>query len=81
MFKRGLVWWISFVHDGRGYRQSTGTASKRLAQQIENKVKAEVVHGKWFERLPGGEETFEEMMQKYLVSRIVNSLKKVTLSF
>ncbi len=66
MFKRGPVWWMSFVYNGRRYRQSTGTANKKLAQQIEDKVRTEVVEGQWFEKLPGEEKTFGEMMQKYL---------------
>ena len=66
MFKRGPVWWMSFVYNGRRHRQSTGTANRKLAQQIEDKVKGELVEGKWLERLPGEEKTFEEMMEKYL---------------
>jgi site-specific recombinase XerD len=66
MFKRGPVWWISFVYDGKRYRQSTETGNKKLAGQIENKVKTEIVQGKWFERLPGADKTFKEMMEKYL---------------
>ncbi len=66
MFKRGPVWWISFVYKGKRYRQSTETGNKKLAQKIEDKVKTEVVEGKWFERLPCEEKTFREMMHKYL---------------
>ncbi len=66
MFKRGPVWWISFVYNGKRFRQSTETGNRKLAQQIEDKVRTEVVQGKWFERLPGEDKTFKEMMQKYL---------------
>ncbi len=66
MFKRGPVWWISFVYNGIRYRQSSGTGNKKLAQKIEDKVKGDIVQGKWFERLPGEEKTLREMMQKYL---------------
>lgn len=66
MFKRGPVWWISFVYDGKRYRQSSGTANRKLAKNIEDKIKGDIVQGKWFERLPGEEKLFEEMMQKYL---------------
>ena len=55
-----------FRLNGKRYRRSTETGKKKLAQQIENKVKAEVVQGKWFERLPGEEKKFDEMMKKYL---------------
>lgn len=66
MFKRGPVWWISFVCNGTRYRQSTGTADRKLAQRIQDNVKGEIAQGKWFERLPGEEKTFREMMEKYL---------------
>lgn len=66
MFKRGPVWWISFVYNGKRYRQSSGTASKKLAQKIEHKVRGEVVEGKWFEKLPGEDKSFREMMEKYM---------------
>lgn len=66
MFKRGPVWWISFVHNGKRYRRSTETADKKLAQRIQDKVKGEVAEEKWFETLPGEEKTFRELMGKYL---------------
>jgi hypothetical protein len=43
MFKRGPVWWISFVYNGIRYRQSSGTGNKKLAQKIEDKVKGDIV--------------------------------------
>lgn len=66
MFKRGPVWWMSFVCNGTRYRQSTGTADRKLAQRIQDKVRGEIAEGKWFEKLPGEEKTFREMMEKYL---------------
>ncbi len=66
MFKRGPVWWMSFVCNGTRYRQSTGTADRKLARRIQDKVRGEIAEGKWFERLPGEEKTFREMMEKYM---------------
>ena len=66
MFKRGQVWWMSFVCKGKRYRRSTETANRKLALKIQDKVKGEVAEGKWFEKLPGEEKTFREMMDKYL---------------
>jgi integrase len=66
LYKRGQVWWVSFVYRGRRYRNSTETADRKLAQRILDKVKGEIAEGRWFERLPGEEKTFKEMMEKYL---------------
>ena len=35
-------------------------------RRIYHKVMTEVIEGKYFERLPGAEKTFEDMMKKYL---------------
>jgi integrase len=43
LYKRGSTWWINIVvPDGERIRQSTGTASKTLAQEFHDKLKAEV---------------------------------------
>ncbi len=66
LYRRGKVWWMSFVYRGRRYRKSTETGDRKLAQRIYDKVKGEIAVGKWFERLPGEEKTFKEMAEKYL---------------
>jgi len=66
LFKRGKVWWMSFSCNGQHYRQSTETENDKLAKRIYDKVKGQVAEGKWFERLPGEDKTFREMMEKYL---------------
>jgi integrase len=66
LYKRGSVWWMSFVCKGKYYRKSTETEDRKLAQRILNKVKGEIAERKWFESLPGEEKTFKEMMEKYL---------------
>ena len=67
LFKRGSVWWMSFVYKGKYYRKSTETENRKLAQRILNKVKGEIAENRWFEKLPGEEKTFREMIDKYLV--------------
>jgi len=67
LYKRGQVWWMAFTYRGKQYRKSTQTESRKLAKEIYDKVKWEVVSGKWFERLPGEEKTLKEMIEKYLV--------------
>ncbi len=66
LYKRGKVWWMGFVCKGRHYRKSTETEDRKLAQRIHDKVRGEIAEGKWFEKLPGEEKTFREMMQRYL---------------
>lgn len=66
LYKRGMVWWMSFVCQGRHYRESTETRDRKLAKRIYDKVKGEIAEGKWFERLPGEEMTFRDLMGKYM---------------
>jgi hypothetical protein len=47
-------------------RKSTETPDKKLAQRIYDKVRGEIATGKWFERLPGEEKLFRELMERYL---------------
>ena len=67
LFKRGSVWWMSFIYQGKQHRKSTETEDPKLAKRIFDKVKGEIAEGKWFERLPGENNTFEELMEKYMV--------------
>jgi len=66
LFKRGQTWWMRFSYKGRQIKKSTKTEDKKLAQRIFDKVKGEIAEGKWFEKLPGDDKTFKEMMEKYL---------------
>jgi len=67
LFKRGSVWWMDFVYKGTRIRRSVETKNRKLAQRIYDKVKGEIAEGKWFERLPGQDKTFKELMEKYMV--------------
>ncbi len=67
IFRRGEIWWMRFTHNGRQIRRSTETADKKLAQRIFDKIKGEIAEGKWFERLPGEDYTFGDLIEKYLV--------------
>ena len=76
LYKRGQVWWMSFVYRGEQIRKSTETNEKKLAERIYHKVLGEVAEGKWFERLPGEEKTFREVMEKYLIEHSPKKSKK-----
>jgi integrase len=71
LYKRGSVWWMSFSYQGRQIRRSTETTDKKLAQRILDKVKGEIAEGKWFEKLPGEDRTFKEMMDKYMAEHSI----------
>jgi integrase len=66
LYKRDLVWWMSFSHNGKQLRRSTETEDKKLAIRIFDKLKGEIAEGKWFEKLPGEDYTFEDLMKKYM---------------
>ena len=66
LYKRGQVWWMAFVYKGKRYRESTNTVDRKQAQRIHDKVKGQIVEGKWFEKLPGEEMNFEQLMAKYM---------------
>jgi len=78
LFKRGQTWWIRFTYKGRQIRKSTETNDKKLAERIYHKLLGEVAEGKWFERLPGEEKTFREMMEKYLVEHSARNKAKTS---
>lgn len=66
LYKRGSVWWMSFTHHGEQLRRSTETEDKKLAIRIFDKLKGEIAEGKWFEKPPGDEFKFKELMDKYM---------------
>jgi integrase len=66
LYKRGSVWWMSFTYQGKQIKRSTETDDKKLAKRIFDKVKGEVAERKWFEKLPGEDRTFAEMMERYM---------------
>ncbi|MFI5304918.1 MAG: tyrosine-type recombinase/integrase [Nitrospiria bacterium] len=66
LYKRKNVWWMDFVYRGKQVRKSTKTNNKSLAEKIYCKLVTQIQERKWFERLPGEEKTFRELMEKYL---------------
>lgn len=66
LYKRGKVWWMSFVCKGNHYRRSTETEDKKLAKRIHDKVKGEIVEDKWFERSPGEDKGLKEMVERFI---------------
>jgi integrase len=65
LYKRGHVWWMRFTYRGQRIRKSAETTDKKLAERIYHKILGEIAEGKWFERLPGEDKTFREMMERF----------------
>ena len=45
IYKRGKVYWFSFIQDGARYQQSTKQGNPRIARQIEATVRADLAKG------------------------------------
>ena len=65
VYRRGKVWWMSLAWNGKRIRRSTEVTDRRLAERIYAKVTTEIAEGKWFDKLPGGTMTFEELAMFY----------------
>jgi integrase len=57
---------MTFIYLKRRYRKSTKTENQKLAQRIYDKVRGEIAEGRWFERVPGENKTFKEMIEKFV---------------
>lgn len=66
LYKRGLVWWMTFTYQGRQIRSSTEATDRKLAERIYHKILGQIAEGKWFEQAPGEEKTVRELLERYL---------------
>ena len=66
MFKRAGVWWCCIRHNGRKIQKSLETSDRKLAKDIEAKIRTEIVEGSYFEKLIGRNKTFRDMMDKFI---------------
>ena len=65
MYKRGDVWWTCISRKGIKVQKSLETSDKKLAKDIEAKIRAEIIEGSYFEKLIGNSKTFKDMMEKF----------------
>lgn len=63
LYKRGSVWSMSFVSQGKQYRKSLKTRDKKVAQRIYDLVKGQIVKGQWFEEKE--DITFDNLIDLY----------------
>ena len=47
LFRRGQVWWLSYMTAGKQVRESSRSTNKRLAESILAKRKTELFEGRW----------------------------------
>lgn len=66
MFKRSGVWWTCIRYKSKKIQKSLETSDKRLAQNIEAKIRTEIVEGKYFDKLPGQNKNFKDMMDRLM---------------
>jgi integrase len=76
LYRRGKVWWMDDTFQGKRFRRSLETENRQLAKKIEAKIKAQLIEGKWFEKLPGEDKTYEEMMDKYEAEHVSQKRSK-----
>lgn len=67
LYKRDQVWWMRFSYQGRQIRRSTEVTDRKLAEKIYCKVMTDITEGKWFDVNQDCDNTFGEMMDKYLL--------------
>jgi integrase len=68
LWKRGNVWWAIYYTGGIRRQESTGTSNKRLAQNIEKKLKEEATARKFgmLEILSDEKMTFGDLVARFL---------------
>ena len=73
LYKRGNIYWCKFMFDGKLYRYSCQTADKKVAEEVENVIRGEIVRGKY--DLPAKHKpkyTFKEVFEEYIKNQAVS---------
>jgi integrase len=68
LFKRGDVWWTYFYKDGIRHQYSTGTANRRQAETIEDKLKADINSQRFQIAEPDRQMTFGDLAERFAAS-------------
>ena len=72
IFKRGKVWWITYYHGSERVRESTGTPSKKRAEQLLTKREAQMFEGRFRIQDTKPSPFFSGFARVYLSSSAVN---------
>jgi site-specific recombinase XerD len=78
LVKRGEVWWMNFMFQGRRIRRSTGTTNRPLAGSILAKVQIQLVEGQYFDSLEERTRTFKELMDRFEREHLVKLASRDT---
>ena len=62
---RGRTYWMSFTANGEHYRRSCETTDRALAEVIYSKLKVQIAEGKWLDKDPAQQKTYDEMVETY----------------
>jgi integrase len=81
LLKRGDVWWSYFYKDGIRHQYSTGTANRRQAETIEDKLKADINNQRFQIVEPDRQMTFGELAERFSASGSVRKHHKYHLKF
>ena len=66
VYQRGRIWWVKYYQDGKPYRESSGSAKKREADQLLKKREGSIATGTFTDLRP------ERTMFKDLAADLLN---------
>ena len=69
LYKRGKIWWMAYMVDGKQHCESTHTSNKRVAKKILAIRLAEIAEGRFPGLLKSHPPTLKDYISKYLESR------------
>ena len=78
LVRRGNVWWMHLMFQGRRIRRSIGTSNRVLAGSILAKVQIQLVEGQYFDSLEERTRTFSELMDRFEWEHIVKLASRAT---
>ncbi len=64
--KDSHFYWMSFQVDGKRFSESTGTANRKLAEQIHAKRLTDIIEGKWFNKTTIPDISMSEVLDRFL---------------
>jgi hypothetical protein len=76
LYKRGKTWWLKYNHNGRCFRESSGTTKKMVAKKLLDRKEGEIAQG----NMPGvlfDKVTFDELAGGYLRDYRINQKKSL----
>jgi integrase len=68
LYKRGNVWWFTYMVDGRQKCEAAGTSNKRLAQKLLDIRRSEIAEGRYANLLKSNVPKLGDWAEKYLTT-------------